>query len=45
METRWLSSKEKVLGTAVRKDDSDGLLGPIIIDFLEKGATMDCFFC
>ena len=35
----WLSGKEKVLGTAVSKGWN--IIGPITIDFLEKGATVN----
>ena len=42
VETHWLSSKEKVQGAAVSKEDhAESVLGPNSIAFLEKGATVD----
>ena len=42
----WHSGKEKILGEAVSKEShADTLLGhekPMTIDFLEKGATVNC---
>ena len=48
MEVHWLSSKEKVLGIAIQQSVKKVMLtvfldmkGPIPIDFLEKGATVN----